>query len=260
MPSWLRPALVDADPGQLEQVITNLVVNARDAMPDGGTVRIETEVRGDRVHVVVSDDGVGMNDETRARAFEPFFTTKDVGAGTGLGLAMVHGIVAQSGGEIAVSSTPGGGARFEIVLPAAAAVAVDIDRPVVSIAAGRGSGTVLVVEDEPAVRELARRMLELAGFGVVTAASGEEAARLFAELGSIDLLLTDIAMPGMNGHELASRLRGDCPQLRVVLMSGYSQDAEALDRLLAAGAGFVEKPFTSSALVSEVRGVLDAAA
>jgi signal transduction histidine kinase len=254
-----RPALVRADPGQLEQVITNLVVNARDAMPDGGTVTIATSARGGCVRLSVSDTGAGMSDAIRGRIFEPFFTTKEVGKGTGLGLAMVHGILAQSNGEIAVTSAPGQGTTFTIELPAADMPADQpaqaTDAPPVS-----GSERVLLVEDEPAVRDLARRMLERAGYDVCSAASGEEALELLHCGRPVDVLVTDIVMPGMSGHELAGKLRGSCPRLAVVLMSGYSQDAEALDRLRAAGAAFVEKPFTSSALVSEVRGVLDAAA
>ena len=253
------PPLVRADPGQLEQVITNLVLNARDAMPAGGSVRIETAVAGDTVRFTVEDDGVGMEDDTRERIFDPFFTTKEPGKGTGLGLAMVHGIVTQSSGSIAVDSAPGRGARFEIAFPLAAPEAPEPDRSELARAEA-GTERVLVVEDEPAVRDLARRILELEGYAVVTAESGEEALRLWDELGPVDALLTDVVMPGLGGRELAATLSSRFPGLRVVLMSGYTQDAEQLDGLLASGAAFVEKPFTSSALASEVRNVLDAAA
>jgi signal transduction histidine kinase len=253
-----KPALVRADPGQLEQVITNLVLNARDAMPGGGTVEIHTVIVLDTVHLFVRDEGVGMDDTTRSRLFEPFFTTKDLGKGTGLGLAMVHGIVTQSNGTISVDSTPGRGTRFEIVFPLSGPDAAEPVSP--DSLEMEGSETILVVEDEPAVLDLARRMLELEGYAVVTASSGAEALRLCEELTSIDVLLTDIVMPGLNGRELASTLCERIPGLRVVLMSGYTQDSEPLDGLLAAGAAFVEKPFTARALVSEVRGVLDAAA
>ena len=253
------PALVRADPGQLEQVITNLVLNARDAMPDGGTVRIATDVDDDTVRLSVRDDGVGMDEDTQRLLFEPFFTTKEPGKGTGLGLAMVHGIVTQSGGAITVESAPGQGARFEISFPLSPPGEVE-SVPPDGADAGLGTETVLVVEDEPAVRELTRRMLELEGYAVATAASGDEALLLCDELGSIDVLVTDIVMPGLNGRELAVRLSSRFPGLRVVLMSGFTQDAEPLDGLLAAGAAFIEKPFTSTALASEVRGVLDAAA
>jgi len=253
-----EPALLRADPGQLEQVVTNLVVNARDAMPSGGTISIATANEPEHVLLTVADTGAGMSEETRAHAFEPFFTTKEVGKGTGLGLAVVHGIVVQSGGEIAVSSRPGLGSSFELRFPAAAEAPVAL-RDADTARPESGHETVLLVEDETAVRDLARRMLELAGYAVVSASSGEEAERLFGDLGSVDVLVTDLVMPGMNGRELADRLRRGRPDLCVVLMSGYSQDAEALDGLRAAGAAFVEKPFTSSALVSEVRGVLDAA-
>jgi len=253
-----EPALVRADPGQLEQVITNLIVNARDAMPSGGTISIATANEPEHVLLTVSDTGAGMSEETKSHAFEPFFTTKEVGKGTGLGLAVVHGIVAQSGGEISVSSRPGLGSSFELRFPPAPENAAE---PVVSESARpeAGSETVLLVEDESAVRDLARRMLELAGYIVLSAASGEEAEQLFGTVGTVDVLVTDLVMPGMSGRELAHRLRRGRPELSVVLMSGYSQDAAALDRLLGEGAAFVEKPFTSSELVSEVRGVLDAA-
>ncbi|HUP33601.1 MAG TPA: ATP-binding protein [Gaiellaceae bacterium] len=253
-----RPALVRADPAQLEQVVTNLVVNARDAMPSGGTISIATASGSERVLLTVSDTGAGMTEETRSHAFEPFFTTKELGKGTGLGLAVVHGIVAQSGGEISVSSRPGLGSSFELCFPPAPENAAE---PVVSESARPegGSETVLLVEDESAVRDLARRMLELAGYTVLSAASGEEAEQIFGTAGTVDVLVTDLVMPGMSGRELANRLRRGRPELSVVLMSGYSQDAAALDRLLGEGAAFVEKPFSSSELVSEVRGVLDAA-
>jgi signal transduction histidine kinase/CheY-like chemotaxis protein len=254
-----RPALVRADPGQLEQVVTNLVLNARDAMPSGGTISIATANDAEQVLLTISDTGAGMTEETRAHAFEPFFTTKEVGKGTGLGLAVVHGIVAQSGGEISVSSRPGLGSSFEIRLPVASEDAAEsTGAEPARVVPGRE--TVLLVEDESAVREIARRMLELAGYVVVSASSGEEAERLFGTVGDVDVLVTDLVMPGMSGRELADRLRRGSPGLSVVLMSGYSQDAAALDRLLGEGAAFVEKPFTSSELVAEVRGVLDAAA
>ena len=251
------PPLVSADPGQVEQVITNLVLNARDAMPGGGTVRVATVVDGDTVRLAVEDDGVGMDDAMRELIFEPFFTTKGPGKGTGLGLAMVHGIVTQSGGSITVESAAGRGARFELSFPLAHAEEPEVLHPEVH---DRKPGTerVLVVEDEPAVRTLARRILELEGYAVVTAESAEEALRLCDDLGPVDALVTDLVMPGMGGRELARRLRSDFPELAVVLMSGYSQDAEALEGLLSAGATFMEKPFTSAALVAEVRSVLDA--
>jgi signal transduction histidine kinase/CheY-like chemotaxis protein len=255
----VAPALVRADQGQLEQVVTNLVLNARDAMPQGGSIRIETIAGRDTVLLSVEDDGLGMDDATRELIFEPFFTTKDPGKGTGLGLAMVHGIVTQSSGSITVDSAPGRGARFELVFPRVALGAVP-EAAAVEVAPGPGTETVLVVEDEPAVRDLARRILELEGYAVVTASSGEEALRLWDDVGPVDALLTDIVMPGLGGRELAATLTSRSPRLRVVLMSGYTQNAEQLDGLLASGAAFVEKPFTSSALVTEVRGVLDAAA
>ncbi|MHB1243617.1 MAG: hybrid sensor histidine kinase/response regulator, partial [Gaiellaceae bacterium] len=201
-----EPALVRVDPGQLEQVVTNLVVNARDAMPSGGTISIATASEPAHVLLTVSDTGTGMSEETRAHAFEPFFTTKEVGKGTGLGLAVVHGIVVQSGGEISVSSRPGLGSSFELRFPAAAEAPAEL-RDSEAARPESGHETVLLVEDETAVRDLARRMLELAGYAVVSASSGEEAERLFGDLGSVDVLVTDLVMPGMNGRELADRLR-----------------------------------------------------
>ena len=254
-----RPALVHADPGQLEQVITNLVLNARDAMPGGGTVRVETGIEGARVRLAVEDEGIGMDDDTRARLFEPFYTTKEPGKGTGLGLAVVHGIAMQSGAEIAVQSVLGRGSRFELVFGLASADDGD-DGRLRSAESAQGTETVLLVEDEPAVREIAQRMLELAGYSVVTAASGDEAIRIVEQLPPIDVLLTDIVMPGLSGVELAATLCARFPGLPVVLMAGYTGDTEPLEGLPAGRAAFLEKPFTGSALVAEVRAVLDAAA
>jgi two-component system, cell cycle sensor histidine kinase and response regulator CckA len=254
------PTLVAADAGQLEQVITNLVLNARDAMPSGGRVLVETARDRDAsgaacVRLTVADTGAGMSEETKARIFEPFFTTKDVGKGTGLGLAMVHGIVAQSEGEVTVTSAPGEGARFDILLPAAAeptapAAAAEVE-PVA------GQGTLLLVEDDDAVREFSRRVLEGAGFRVVAAASGAEALELDAGLERLNLLVTDVVMPGLTGRELAETMRLRRTGLPVVLMSGYSRDAAALEELLAGGATFLEKPFTSADLLAVVGRVLE---
>jgi signal transduction histidine kinase/CheY-like chemotaxis protein len=252
-----KPAYVVADAGQLEQVFTNLVVNARDAMPDGGTITIATRVTADRVALSVTDTGIGMTDEVKNKIFEPFFTTKEKGRGTGLGLAVVHGIVTQSGGELSVMTAPGRGSTFFAAFPAAEApAAAPEDAP--APASPAGAGVVLVVEDEPTVRDIARRILELAGYVVVTAASADEAMDVF-ETTDIDALVTDVVMPGMRGDELARELLRRRP-LPVVLMSGYSEESETLDALRAEGVAFVEKPFTSETLVAEVRNAVAAGA
>jgi CheY-like chemotaxis protein len=261
----LEPALarVHADPGQLEQVLMNLAINARDAMPDGGHLTIGTANADLRegvagVELRVRDTGIGMDAATRARIFEPFFTTKDVGKGTGLGLAMVYGIVQQSGGTIAVESAPGAGSTFRIVLPAVGA----LDDQVLGIldepGAARGTETVLVVEDEPQVRAFAERVLAAHGYRVLAAAEGAEAlALLDAEPQSVALLLTDVVMPRMTGREVARRARLRCPDVRVVFMSGHSEDAIASHGVLAEDAAFVRKPFSPEQLLRVVRETLD---
>ena len=240
----LEPDLgvVRADPGQIEQVLMNLVVNARDAMPEGGQLTIETSnieideeyaarhvaVRpGPYVQLAVTDTGSGMDRETIAKIFEPFFTTKGEGKGTGLGLSTVYGIVKQSGGNVWVYSEPGHGTTFKIYLPRdlSAAAATDT-RPTAAPSRVTGTETVLVVEDEPALCEVARRTLDAAGYRVLTAASGDEALLIFAEhVGDIHLLLTDVVMPRMSGRALAQELTKRRPTLKVLYMSGYTDDA-----------------------------------
>jgi hypothetical protein len=265
---------VRADPGQLEQVIVNLAINARDAMPSGGTLTIETAnthladpppgeqpqvVPGEYVMVTVSDTGVGMDAATRARVFEPFFTTKERGRGTGLGLATVYGIVKQSGGYIWVTSAAGEGAVFRTYLPRVSgtvaprhAPSTGTDRPL------NGTETIMVVEDEEPVRSLARRLLTAKGYTVLTAASGPDAlAQLAGRSGTVHLLLTDVVMPGMGGRQLAERLRLDRPDIKVLFVSGYS-DNDVLERgVVEPGAPFLPKPFTAEALLLQVRDVLD---
>jgi PAS domain S-box-containing protein len=260
-----------ADPGQLEQVLMNLAVNARDAMPDGGRLVIATrEVElaprraaasgvapGRYVELAVTDTGSGMDAATRARVFEPFFTTKGLGKGTGLGLSTVYGIVAQSGGGIEVDSAPGRGATFRVHLPrhdAPTPAAAKASSPAPS---ARGHETVLVVEDEPAVRDIARRILDAAGYRVLTAAGPAEALLTAEQDGaSIDLVVTDVVMPGMNGRELAARIGPLCPHADVLFMSGYTDDS--LERHGVLGPTFLQKPFTARALAAKVRAVLDA--
>ncbi len=263
-------ALTLADPGQLEQVLMNLVVNARDAMPDGGRLVIATRdgelstaratelgvPAGRYVELSVTDTGHGMDAATRARIFEPFFTTKGVGKGTGLGLSTVYGIVAQSGGGIEVHSTPDKGTMFHVHLPRHAADPTSPAAPAPTIASAGGSETLLVVEDEPAVRDIARRILEAAGYTVLTAASPGEALLAAERKGhEVQLVVTDVVMPGMNGRELAARLGPLCPHADVLFMSGYTD--ESIERHGVLGPHFLPKPFTARALCAKVREVLD---
>jgi two-component system, cell cycle sensor histidine kinase and response regulator CckA len=271
--SLAETAPILADPGQVEQVIMNLVLNARDAMPRGGRLWIETTTRqapledaeGAResesgwVVLTVRDTGIGMDGQTKARLFEPFFSTKPQGEGTGLGLPTVYGIVRQSGGAIAVESEPGQGATFRIAFPreAAAAVAARL-RPKATVA-NRGTETVLIVEDEEAVRHLARRFLAAAGYEVLVAANGGEAL-LTCERhpDPIHVLLTDVVMPQMSGRELADRLRPIRPDMRVLFMSGYTGTViEHHNHGIGEGMQLVEKPFSGAELVRRVRQLLD---
>ena len=263
---------VMADPGQLEQVILNLAVNARDAMSRGGTFTIGTgrvhldEARaasadlqpGEYIALTTTDTGTGMDAAVLARVFEPFFTTKEQGKGTGLGLATVYGIVKQSGGHIWVHSTPGKGSSFEILLPRVVEIAAEAAAPAVS---PRGSETILVVEDDPAVRALTQRLLKRQGYTVITASDGIEALQLIAErLVEIALVITDIVMPGMSGGELAARVADAHPHLAVMFMSGYTDDVIVRRGLLDESTAFLQKPFTASSLASAVREALDARA
>jgi two-component system, cell cycle sensor histidine kinase and response regulator CckA len=247
---------VEFDRGQLEQVLLNLAINARDAMPGGGTLRIRTAGHEDGVDLVVTDDGCGIAPELHDRIFEPFFTTKEPGKGTGLGLSTVYGIVSQSGGAISVESVPGGGASFRVELPRATPVAAASTN---GAEADRGSGTILLVEDEDLVRRPVTEMLRRAGYEVLAAAEPKEALDLArAYPGSIDLLLTDVVMPSMSGRELAGRLLAERPATRLVYMSGYTDDAIADHGVLAAGTIFLQKPFTSEELSEKVAEVLAA--
>src|SRR5881396_1278167 len=262
---------VCADPGQLEQVLVNLVVNARDAMPQGGrltiaTANVHVAEGGARVLAVppgryvvlrVTDTGAGMDAATLERAFEPFFTTKPRGKGTGLGLATVYGIVRQSGGHIEVESMPGAGTTFRIYLPRVEDVA---EQGAASTAAApaRGAETVLVVEDDERVRALARKALEQAGYRVLVAAGGKEAlAAAEGHDGPIDLLMTDVVMPEMNGRTLTRRLTQRHPDLKVLYMSGYSDEDIAQHGVFETGTAFIKKPFTPSVLTKKLREVLD---
>jgi PAS domain S-box-containing protein len=246
---------VRADPGQLEQVIVNLAVNARDAMPDGGLLTISTRNAESHVELVVTDTGVGMDEETRAQVFEPFFTTRELGVG--LGLASVHGIVHQSGGEVTVESAPGVGSTFVVRLPRVAESA-EAALPAAEPEAAPGTETILLVEDEDVVRELARRVLERQGYTVLTCANGSEAVELAdADGRRIDLLLTDVVMPGLRGYEVAQRVSASRPDIKVLYMSGYAEDA-LVGRAQIAGNALIEKPFAIDALTRRVRETLEA--
>ena len=266
VPGGLAP--VKADPLQIEQVLLNLAVNARDAMPEGGALTIELAgvaaeravAEGlpstDHVMLCVADNGCGMDAETLSHAFEPFFTTKEVGRGTGLGLATVYGIVTQLGGQVRVESQLGAGTAFRVYLPAEPGAPEPHGRPAAAPAAPGRAETVLLVEDEAELREVLHEQLESLGYGVL-AADGPEAAlaRSRRHPGPIDLLLTDVIMPGGNGRDLAQALRAHRPGLRVLLISGYS--ADVLSRSGADhGLRLLHKPFTLEALSAALREIL----
>jgi PAS domain S-box-containing protein len=261
-----------ADRGKVEQILVNLAVNARDAMPGGGGLTIDTGKvlvdadtaaqrpglkEGPHVLLRVTDSGCGMPPEIIRQAFEPFFTTKAKGEGTGLGLATVYGIVTQADGHVQISSTPGAGTTFTVLLPATEEqpeVAPEPEQaPVRS-----GAETVLVVEDADSIREVARRILDRNGYRVVTADGGDAALALSASDAPIDLLITDVIMPRMLGREVADRLRGGRPNLRVLYMTGYASPALVSQGSLEPGGALIEKPFTELSLLAKVREVLDA--
>ncbi len=259
-----------ADPAQIEQAILNLVVNARDAMPPGDSSRSRPRTSsstrgtpaarpGEHVMLAVSDNGVGMDPEQQARLFEPFYTTKDRGKGTGLGLSTTYGVVKQSGGSIWVYSERGQGTTFKIYLPRCEQ---PLDEPSESPAPAaplNGTETALLVEDEPEVRGLVERILRMYGYTVLSAGSPAEAIALSANRpGTIDILVTDVIMPGMNGRELARVLSASRPELRVLYMSGYTDAVIAKQGILEPGTAFVSKPFTPDVLARKVREVLDA--
>jgi two-component system cell cycle sensor histidine kinase/response regulator CckA len=264
-------ARVLVDRGQVEQVVMNLAVNARDAMPGGGTLTLETAnveldesyarthlnvLPGPYVMLTVSDTGTGMTPEVQARLFEPFFTTKEPGKGTGLGMATVYGIVRRSGGSIDVYSEVGRGTSFKIYFPRAKGAEIVVEPPA-TVARPIGTQTILVVEDEDGLRELAKRLLTRQGYTVLVAAHADEALGLFEANPSIDVLLTDVVMPGASGPELTKRLIERRPGLKVVYMSGYTEDAIVHHGVLKAGIAFLNKPFTSETLGNKIREVLE---
>ena len=265
---------VKADPGQIEQVIMNLAVNARDAMPDGGNLTIDTanvvldeayaaehpEVNpGPYALLAVSDNGMGMDADTQARIFEPFFTTKEEGRGTGLGLSIVFGIVKQSGGHVWVYSEPGEGTTFKVYLPLTGEAEEVVEAPAEAARTTGGSETVLLVEDEELVRKMVSSILRMRGYRVLTAADGAEATQdYFRYEDPIHLMITDVIMPRMSGRELADRLSETHPEMKVLYMSGYTATAVRQHGVLNAGAAFIQKPFTAGALVLKVQEMLGA--
>ena len=265
---------VKVDPGQVEQVIINLAVNARDAMPDGGTLIIETSnvagsgehvmsqaelPRGEYVMLVVGDTGTGMAEDVKGHVFEPFFTTKGVGQGTGLGLSTCYGIVSQSGGHMTVDSEPGRGTTFRIYLPrvhaelSPAPLYENADPPT------GGDETVMLVEDDPSVRRVAGTVLRGLGYHVIEASNGREALRMAEEVPDdrINLLLTDVVMPGMGGAELAARLRKTHPETRMIYISGYTDDTIVRYGVMDGNSEFLNQPFLPDTLARRVRQVLD---
>jgi two-component system cell cycle sensor histidine kinase/response regulator CckA len=265
-------AAVRADRGQVEQIILNLAVNARDAMPKGGTLTIETaNVEFDDAHaggyrgvkagryvtLTVSDTGTGMTPEVQARLFEPFFTTKGAGKGTGLGMATVHGIVTRSDGTITVNSEIGRGTSFTVYFPRADAAPLAVAAPPPAVQARASVQTILAVDDEEPLRELTRRLLVKLGYSVLVAANADDACQLFDANPSIDLLLTDVVMPGASGPDLVTELVKRRPALKVIYMSGYTDEAIVHHGVLAPGVEFLHKPFTSETLGRKIRDVLD---
>ncbi|HEU4390171.1 MAG TPA: ATP-binding protein [Blastocatellia bacterium] len=265
---------VVADPGQIEQVLMNLAVNARDAMPDGGKLTIETanaplnrpatgalsSTPVDCVRLTVTDTGCGMSPETLAHIFEPFFTTKELGKGTGLGLATVYGIVRQSGGHVNVQSEPGGGTSFIIYLPLAPE-GLSHAEVISSAHPHPGSETILLAEDDEMVRHLTRDILEMSGYTVLEAGSGRDAIDLARNhRGPIHVLVTDVVMPQINGRQLADQLLQTCTGLKVLYISGYLGNSVSPESLVGPASSFLEKPFTPEALTGKIRELLDGAA
>jgi CheY-like chemotaxis protein len=266
---------VETDPGQIAQVIINLAINARDAMPDGGKLTIETDnvyldenyashhidapPPGRYVMLAVSDTGSGMDAETQKHIFEPFFTTKEIGKGTGMGLASVYGIVKQSGGNIWVYSEIGKGTTFKIYLPLVAKDTENIPEEPVNPVLPTGTERILLVEDEEIVRHLTMEILELCGYTVIEAADGTEAIKLCEDGCEFDLLVTDVVMPNIGGRELVRRLSEIIPSLRVIYLSGYTSNSIVHHGVLDEGTNFIQKPFTPEILAQKVRDVLDEA-
>jgi CheY-like chemotaxis protein len=274
--SW-RPGLdiwpVRMDPSQVDQILTNLCINAKDAIAGLGAISIETAncaldesrrddfpdfIPGQYVELKVTDDGCGMDASMLEKLFEPFFTTKEAGKGTGLGLAMVYGIVKQNAGYIYVESAPGNGASFKIYLPRYSGLPEQRASATSMTGGGRGREIILLVEDEPAILRLAARILEKQGYAVMAASTPGEAMRLSREhSGEIDLLITDVVMPEMNGRDLAKNLLSIYPNLKRLFMSGYTADVIAHHGVLDEGVNFLQKPFNINELTKKIREILD---
>ena len=259
--TMLEPGLpsVQADPTQIEQVIVNLAVNARDAMPNGGSVTIETANivtdKGSFVQLLLTDTGIGMTEEERQQLFDPFFTTK--AGGTGLGLATVYGIVEQSGGTIEVDSAPGMGSSFRVWLPSVEEAAETAAVAPASTPAA-GSETILLVEDETVVRQLVAEILETTGYTVLQAGDGPSALELLRRHAEpVELLVTDVVMPGMSGPEVAKAVTAMRPGMHVLYTSGYTDQAIGHHGVLEPGIAFLQKPFSADDLTTKVRGLLD---
>jgi signal transduction histidine kinase/CheY-like chemotaxis protein len=265
---------VEADPGQMEQVVMNLAVNARDAMPKGGKLTIETanvelnedyfrdhgveNQAGPYVMLAVTDTGTGMDKETRARIFEPFFTTKGLGRGTGLGLSTVYGIVKQNKGHIWVYSEPEKGTTFKVYFPRVGVETEVAKREEVPVRSLEGSETILVVEDDEMLRKMAVKMLKGYGYRLITARNGEDALEIAGSHdGPVHLLLTDVVMPGMTGLDLAEQLKSRFPEIKVLYMSGYTDNVIADHGVLEKDVNFIQKPFSREGLGGKVREVLD---
>jgi len=266
-------ATIKADPGQIEQVLLNLAVNARDAMPEGGTLTIRTEnvtldrnyatrhlvTPGDYVMISVADSGVGMTDEIKRQIFEPFFTTKVQGKGTGLGLATCFGIIQQSNGHIHCESEPGKGTEFRIYLPPVCGKEDNLSHPEVPLQLPQGTETVLLAEDEASLRQLMARVLRMQGYTVLEAADGNEALNLAQANGpNIQLLVTDVIMPGLSGKMLAEWLSQVNPRVKVLFISGYINNAAVRGAMSQPGTFFLQKPFNPQDLARKVRQALDA--
>lgn len=264
---------IKADPGQIEQVVINLAINARDAMPDGGTFSIETSnvtlerenairhlnlTPGQYVKITFKDTGVGMEEETLSRVFDPFFTTKEPGKGTGLGLATVYGIVTQSEGNIEVSSVRGKGTTFSVYLPGFDEDSPSVAAPPDPVCTGPGVETILLVEDDDGLRKIIRRILNDNGYGVIEASKGEEALSI-AERSreAIHLMVTDLVLPGMSGQTLATRIAVSCPGIRVLFISGYMGESSDGQRSMATATDFLQKPFSPPAFLQRVRALLN---
>jgi CheY-like chemotaxis protein len=264
--------LVNIDPGQLEQVLLNLAVNARDAMPEGGTLQITTAnielgaadagrrlsaLPGPYVLLTVSDTGVGMTQEVKRRVFEPFFTTKPTGKGTGLGLSTVYGIVKHVGGDLSLRSEPGWGTAFDVYFPRIQGEAPEVIQAAKPVALPAGSGTVLLAEDDHALRALTERVLLSAGFTVLPARSGSHALEIARNhAGRIDIVISDVVMPDLSGPDFVARLHRNRPEARVLYVSGYTDDEVMRRGVLAGEKAFLQKPFTPEQLLQKIREVM----